>query len=82
MQSSVRRLGGHGLDMAALIMNPSPATLAGVGIKSLASNLFAKAATSERPAMILLLTGAGGKPMNPVLTKAITRTLVEPALQG
>ena len=67
--------GGHGLDMAALIMNPSLATLAGVGIKSLASNLLAKAATSESPAMIRLLTGAGGKPLNPVLASAIARAL-------
>jgi hypothetical protein len=67
--------GGHGLDMAALIMHPSPITAVGVGAKSLAANLLAKAATSENPTMIRLLTGAGGKPMNPALASAITRAL-------
>lgn len=67
--------GGHGFDAAALIMNPSPMTLAGVGAKSLVSNLLARAATSESPAMIRLLTGAGGRPMNPILASAISRAL-------
>lgn len=65
----------HGLDAAALIMHPSPMTLAGVGAKSLATNLLARAATSESPAMIRLLTGAGGRPMNPILASAISRAL-------
>ncbi|MFC5476560.1 glucosaminidase domain-containing protein [Massilia suwonensis] len=67
--------GGHGLDAAAMVLHPSPTTLLGVGVKSLASSLLAKAATSENPAMIRLLTGAGGKPMSPVLASAISRAL-------
>jgi hypothetical protein len=67
--------GGHGLDAAALIMHPSPTTLLGVGAKSLAANLLGKLATSESPAMIRLLTGAGGKPMDPALASAIARAL-------
>lgn len=67
--------GGHGLDAAALIMHPSPVTALGVGAKSLAANLLGKLATSENPTMVRLLTGAGGKPMDPALASAIAKAL-------
>jgi hypothetical protein len=70
-----KAVGGHGLDTAALLVHPSPVTLAGVGAKQLVSSLLARAATSQNPTMIRMLTGAGGKPLDPVLTSVIAKAL-------
>jgi hypothetical protein len=70
-----KAIGGHGLDTAAVLVHPSPVTLAGVGAKQLVSSLLARAATSQNPTMIRMLTGAGGKQLDPVLANAIAKAL-------
>jgi hypothetical protein len=70
-----KAVGGHGLDTAAVLVHPSPVTLAGVGAKQLVSSLLARAATSQNPTMIRMLTGAGGKQLDPVLANAIAKAL-------
>jgi hypothetical protein len=70
-----KAIGGHGLDAAAMIMHPSPITVAGVAGKQMISNLLARAATSPNPTMIRMLTGAGGKQLDPVLASAIAKAL-------
>jgi hypothetical protein len=70
-----KAVGGHGLDTAAVLVHPSPVTLAGVGAKQLVSSLLARAATSQNPTMIRMLTGAGGKPLDPVLASVIAKAL-------
>jgi hypothetical protein len=70
-----KALGGHGLDTAAVLVHPSPVTLAGVGAKQLVSSLLARAATSQNPTMIRMLTGAGGKQLDPVLANVIAKAL-------
>lgn len=70
-----KAISGHGLDAAALVMHPSPITVAGVAGKQLLSSLLARAATSQNPTMIRMLTGAGGKPLDPVLQNAIAKAL-------
>jgi hypothetical protein len=70
-----KAIGGHGLDTAAVLVHPSPVTLAGVGAKQLVSSLLAKAATSQSPTMIRMLTGAGGKQLDPVLANVIAKAL-------
>jgi hypothetical protein len=70
-----KAVGGHGLDTAAVLVHPSPVTLAGVGAKQLVSSLLARAATSQNPTMIRMLTGAGGKSLDPVLASAIAKAL-------
>jgi hypothetical protein len=70
-----KAIGGNGLDTAAVLVHPSPVTLAGVGAKQLVSSLLARAATSQNPTMIRMLTGAGGKPLDPVLASVIAKAL-------
>lgn len=65
--------GDHSL-MAAAVLEPHtgiPLYLA----KKAAGALIGKAATSTNPMMIRLLTGAGGKQLDPVLASAIARAL-------
>ena len=70
-----KAIGGHGLDATALIVHPSPVTLMGIGAKQIVSRLLASAATSQNPTMIRMLTGAGGKPLDPVLASVIAKAL-------
>lgn len=70
-----KALSGHGLDATAILVHPSPLTVAGVGAKQLVSSLLSHAATSKNPTVIRMLTGAGGKPVDPVLANAISRAL-------
>lgn len=65
--------GDHSL-MAAAVLEPTtgvPLYLA----KKAANVLMGKLATSQNPTMIRLLTGAGGKPVDPALASAIARAL-------
>lgn len=65
--------GDHSL-MAAAVLEPHtglPLYMA----KKAANALMGKLASSQNPTMIRLLTGAGGKPIDPVLAQAIGRAL-------
>jgi hypothetical protein len=65
--------GDHGL-MAAAVLEPTtglPLYMA----KKAANVLMGKLASSQNPTMIRLLTGAGGKPIDPALASAISRAL-------
>ena len=70
---AVGNTGDHSL-MAAAVLEPTtglPLYLA----KKAANVLMGKLASSQNPAMIRLLTGAGGKPVDPALANAIARAL-------
>jgi hypothetical protein len=65
--------GDHSL-MAAAVLEPHtgiPLYLA----KKAAGALMGKVAASENPTLIRLMTGAGGKPIDPILASAIARAL-------
>jgi hypothetical protein len=65
--------GDHSL-MAAAVLEPHtgiPLYLA----KKAAGTLMGKVAASENPTLIRLMTGAGGKPIDPILASAIARAL-------
>jgi hypothetical protein len=70
---AVGNTGDHSL-MAAAVLEPTtglPLYLA----KKAANVLMGKLASSQNPTMIRLLTGAGGKPIDPGLANAIARAL-------
>lgn len=60
---------------AATIVEPATggAVLAG---KKLAEKLLAKAVTSENPTLVRLLTGVGGKPMDPTMRRYLAAALM------
>jgi len=70
---AVGNTGDHSL-MAAAVLEPTTGLPLYIAKKA-ANVLMGKLASSQNPTVVRLLTGAGGKPVDPALASAIARAL-------